>query len=133
MSDPMKTHGMFSWNELMTTDLASAKEFYNEVFGWTFEESPSAQEGEPYVVAKVGDAMVCGMFNKPAALPAEIPPHWNGYVTVEDIDATVAKVKELGGNILLEAMEIPGVGRMAVISDKQGAVINIITYSAECC
>ena len=51
-----------------------------------------------------------------------------GYVTVDDIDATVAKVKELGGNVIVPPTDIPKVGRFSVFADPQGAVISAITY-----
>jgi predicted enzyme related to lactoylglutathione lyase len=61
-------------------------------------------------------------------MPAEVPPHWAVYFTVEGTDATADKVKELGGQVLMGPMDIEP-GRFAVVSDPQGAVFNIITLS----
>src|SRR5918994_4687885 len=49
------------------------------------------------------------------------PPHWNSYVTVEDVDVAVAMAAELGGSVLMPAGDVEGIGRMAVIADPTGA------------
>lgn len=131
MSENWKKHGFFSWNELMTTDTAAARDFYTKLFGWTYEESKMSCGGT-YYAAKIGDDFVGGMFGKNENVPAEVPPHWGSYVTVDDVEKTVAQVRELGGNILLEPMDIPELGRFAVIQDVQGAVLSIITYTCDC-
>ncbi len=59
-----------------------------------------------------------------------MPPAWGCYVTVDQVDATVARVTALGGKVVVPAMDIPGVGRMAVIADPQGATLSVMQYSA---
>jgi len=126
--DPMKTHGAFSWNELMTTDVEGAKKFYSELFGWTYEEM-HMDEGGSYTSAKVGDSWVAGIYHKPGTVPAEGPPYWGGDVTVNDVDASSEKARSLGGKVLVEPTDIPKVGRFSVIQDPQGAVISLIKYA----
>ncbi len=66
------------------------------------------------------------------AIPPEAkgaPVAWGSYVTVDDVDKQVGKVESLGGTILMPPRDIPNVGRFAVISDPQGAMLTIITYS----
>jgi predicted enzyme related to lactoylglutathione lyase len=94
--DTYKTHGAFSWSELMTTDSKAATEFYGGLFGWTVQTMDMGTG--PYHVVKVGDTSVGGT---------------------------------LGGKVLMPPMDIPTVGRMAVIQDPQGAVISIITYAGD--
>ena len=128
MKDPIKTHGAFSWNELMTTDPAAAKRFYSELFGWETEEM--TMENMTYTVVKTGGEGVGGIM----AIPPEAsgaPPHWGAYVTVDDVDSAVRSAEKLGGKIMVAPRDIPGVGRFAVIQDPQGAVISMITYSME--
>jgi len=126
--DVFKTPGAFSWSELMTTDPEKAAAFYGELFGWQLDAMPMG--GDPasgvYRVAKVGEVAVGGMAACPQGAP--MPPAWSCYVTVDDVDATVEKVKALGGTVLLPGTDIPTVGRMATIRDPQGAVLNIIKY-----
>lgn len=124
--DVYKTPGAFSWNELMTSDPAAAARFYGDLFGWTVASMPMP-DGE-YRVVKVGDAPVGGMM----ALPPDagpMPPAWSCYVTVADVDATLARCASLGGKTLVPPMDVPGVGRMAVLQDPQGAVLSVMAYS----
>jgi hypothetical protein len=59
-----------------------------------------------------------------------MPPAWGAYVTVDDVDATLAKCSALGGKVLVPPMDVPTVGRMAVIQDPQGATISVIAYAS---
>jgi len=129
-SELVNEYGCFGWNELGTRDIATAREFYGKVFGWAYDEEESERAGT-YTVWKVGEAMVGGMLDIDAVgLPAEIPPHWLVYFTVEDTDAAVAKVKSGGGDVRMEPMDIP-IGRFAVVADQFGAVFALMQPSAE--
>jgi predicted enzyme related to lactoylglutathione lyase len=121
-----KQHGAFSWNELMTTDVAASKTFYAEMFGWEMRDSPMP-EGT-YTMLTAGGRDVGGMM----ALPADAkgaPPAWGSYVTVDDVDQRVKRAEQLGGKVILAPQDIPNVGRFAVISDPQGAMLSLITYN----
>lgn len=123
--DAMKTHGAFGWSELMTTDAKAATEFYGGLFGWKIETMDMGTG--PYHVLKVGDKAVGGIMKWPAEA-GQMPPMWGCYVTVDDVDATAKKCTSLGGKVVMPPTDIPTVGRFAVIQDKQGATLNIITY-----
>ena len=125
--DVFKTPGAISWSELTTTDPAAAAAFYGQLFGWTFKEM-GAETGH-YCVAHVGDTAIGGVMGMPPDAPAGMPPHWGNYVTVDNVDQTLAKATALGGKVLVPAMDIPTVGRMAVLQDPQGAVISLMAYS----
>lgn len=125
--NPFETHGAFSWSELMTSDPKAACDFYTKVFGWKVETSDMGSG--PYHVLKVGDASVGGIMGKPPGTPGDMPPMWGCYVTVKNVDETLASVKRLGGGVLMEPMDVKGVGRMAVIRDPQGAALSVIQYS----
>jgi len=123
--DVYKTHGAFSWSELTTGDPEAAAAFYGKLFGWRVETMDMGTG--PYHVVKVGDTSVAGIMKTPAET-GPMPPAWGCYVTVDNTDATVAQATALGGKIVAPAMDIPGVGRMAVIADPQGAVISVMQY-----
>jgi hypothetical protein len=125
--DVYKTHGAFSWSELMTGDPAAAAAFYGPLFGWRVETVDMG--GGPYHLLKVGETAIGGIMKTPAEA-GPMPPAWGCYVTVEQVDATVARVTALGGKVVVPAMDIPGVGRMAVIADPQGATVSVMQYSA---
>lgn len=123
--DVYKTHGAFSWSELTTSDPAGAAAFYGELFGWKVKD-PMPEMGD-YRVASLGEAMVAGIMSPPPGSPP-MPPHWGCYVTVDDTDRSVEKAIALGGKLLVPPMDVPTVGRMAVLQDPQGAVISIMQY-----
>ena len=125
MEDSRSKHGMFSWNELLTTDPAAAKEFYTQLFGWTTQVFPMG--AYDYTIVKVGEADIGGIMSIPE-MSKGMPPSWGAYVTVDDVDATAAKAEKLGGKIIVAPTDIPAVGRFTVIQDPQGAVISAITY-----
>lgn len=125
MTDVMKLHGAFSWNELMTTDVEGAKTFYSKLFGWTLNDMQASNM--PYTIAKAGEKEVAGLM----AIPPDagnMPPMWGGYVTVDDVEASAKQTETLGGKIILAPQDIPEVGRFCVISDPQGATLSLITY-----
>lgn len=133
----MPPHGAFCWNELSTTDLGAATSFYKALLGWEIKEGDAPGGAMKYNEIVVGGRHVGGMYSINEAneacdegvedasqLP---PPHWRIYVAVDDVDASAAKAKELGGKVCVEPMDIPNVGRFCVISDLAGAVLSLIT------
>ena len=64
----------------------------------------------------------------PEGVPAQVPPHWAAYVTVEDVDATAKKAEQAGATIIVPPTDIPNVGRFCTFQDPQGAVLSVITY-----
>ena len=126
--DAYRTQGAFSWNELMTSDLEAALAFYTALLGWNTQKMP--MPGGDYHVVRVGETSVGGVMAMPAeARAGGMPPCWGSYVTVSDVDATARRAVELGGKVVHGPQDIPGVGRMAVIVDPQGAALNVIAYS----
>jgi predicted enzyme related to lactoylglutathione lyase len=123
--DAYKTQGAFSWCELMTDDPKAALEFYGGLLGWTAENMDMGSG--PYHVIKAGGTSVGGIMGKPPGAE-QAPSAWSCYVTVDDIDATAAKCVALGGKVCMPPMDIPTVGRMAVLQDPQGATFSAITY-----
>lgn len=110
------------WNEVLTPDVAAATTFYGDVLGVGWEEQPM-EDGTPYTCMIVDGRQVAGAMPPPMD---GVPPHWNVYFNVEDVDATVAKATSLGGTVVAPAFDVPGVGRMAVLSDPQGGMFNLM-------
>lgn len=125
MDGQFKQHGVFSWCELMTTDVGAAKSFYTKLFGWSTEDM--AMPEMTYTIAKAGGKEVGGIMPMPKDAQG-MPPMWGAYVTVDDIDLTARTAEKLGGTLLVPPRDIPNVGRFCVIQDPQGAVISAITY-----
>jgi predicted enzyme related to lactoylglutathione lyase len=112
--------GRFSWNELATSDYKGALAFYSELFGWSPQEAMDMGEGGIYQIYGGGGPPLGGMFNKPAEMPG--PPMWLYYISVDDVNASVEKVKELGGEVVNGPMEVPGGDLIAQCLDPQGAL-----------
>lgn len=114
-----------SWNELMTRDLSSAQEFYSNVFDWQYEVQ-QMPDGEYHVIAGGENGGLGGMMTMPNEVPAMVPNYWGVYFTVDDLDASTAKVQELGGQVVMPAMELPGIGQMSTVHDTWGAPFTLI-------
>jgi predicted enzyme related to lactoylglutathione lyase len=126
MDKKLLKHGMFSWFELQTPDVASAKKFYKGLFGWKTTEMK--MPGMKYTTLSVGKDEVAGMMALPPQGKKKMPPQWGVYITVDDVDATVKKAAKLGGKVVVAPTDIPGVGRFSVLLDPQGAMVSVITY-----
>jgi predicted enzyme related to lactoylglutathione lyase len=116
--------GALCWNELAAAELDTAPDFYAGLFGWHTEPF----EGGPmrYLTIKNGDRANGGMREQQ---PQE-PPHWLVYFAVDDVDASVAKIGELGGGTIAGPFEM-AMARMAVVRDPQGAVFALYAGQLE--
>lgn len=106
------------WYELLTTDAVAAQAFYAEVVGWSIAPSGMAATGDYRILTAPGGGGVGGLMTLPAGAPMK--PGWLGYIGVDDVDASAAKVVELGGSLTIPPQDIPGVGRFALVADPQG-------------
>jgi predicted enzyme related to lactoylglutathione lyase len=114
----MVTNGSFYWNELMTRDAEAAKRFYGATLGWTFEAMDQG-EGATYWVAKVGDESVAGIYLIEAD-DQETGEGWFAYVALDDLSTALARATSEGGKVVREPWDVPGVGRIAIVSDSAG-------------
>jgi uncharacterized protein len=117
--------GTISWADLATSDQDGAKAFYSGLFGWEYDEQPVG-EGVTYSMAQLGGRSAAAISPQRDEESAQgIPPHWNLYVTVEDVDAAAPAVGEYGGQVFAEPFDVMDAGRMTVIADPAGAVISL--------
>ena len=117
--------GTLNWNECQTTDTEGAGAFYAAVFGHGYEERPMTEGGPRYGVLSVEGRGVAGVLQLEGEM-AGIPPNWSAVFSVADTNATVAKAQELGGTALMPGMDLPEIGRLAVIQDPAGAVFQVL-------
>ena len=108
-------HGTFSWVELSTTDVTAAKAFYSGLFGWETEDTP-VPGGGLYTMCKKDGHHVAAMQVMQPGMEGH-PPFWLSYVSVDDVDATTARVEELGGKVMAPPFDVLDAGRMSVIQD----------------
>jgi predicted enzyme related to lactoylglutathione lyase len=120
-----KTPGKISWKELMTRDAEVSAGFYRGLFGWVREEVDLG--GSTYTLFKVGDESVAGM----AVLSAKsegTPEGWTNYVTVKNLEDSIAKACELGGKVCKDITGLQ-MGRFAIIQDPYGAVVGLWQFA----
>jgi predicted enzyme related to lactoylglutathione lyase len=114
--------GSFIWYELMTPDPDGAKAFYDAVVGWTIA-AESASPGQDYRMIGRSDGGnaggVLGLTRE--MIDGGASPVWLGYLHTPDVDARVAAIEADGGKTPMPAMDMPGVGRIAMVTDPQGA------------
>lgn len=119
------------WFELTTPDQQAAAAFYAAVLGWTAQPSPMAEHGG-YLIATAPDGEgVAGLMTPPPTMPAGAPTGWSIYFLARDLDATLAKAAELGGRTVFGPMDIPHVGRFAVLLDAQGVALTLMQPDRE--
>ena len=115
--------GTFCWVELATFDAATAKKFYGELFGWETFDIPLG-DGTFYTMLNIKGKSAAALYlTPPEKRNAGIPSHWMSYISVEKVEDTLARVREFGGTVILEAMDVMGAGRMGVLQDPDGAVV----------
>ncbi len=113
--------GSFCWNELCTRDVEGAVAFYEALFGWKI--GPGDDENG-YRTIEQGGRLNGGILPWRPEM-GDVPPSWSVYFAVEDCDASVARIQELGGQLYMGPVDIEP-GRFAVVADPQGAVFNVM-------
>jgi len=113
--------GAFGWVDMATRDVPTALKFYKDTLGW--EVTPS----DEYPMVGLSGSMFGGVMDMGELFPPEVPAHWNPYFVVADVDATAAKARELGGEVLHGPEDVPMENgpRIAVLRDPQGGVFGV--------
>lgn len=122
-ADGLPPSGGWLWNELHTVDPEKALAFYAKVVGFTHRSVDMGPGGTYHIVAK-GGVERGGVTSH---LMAGMAPHWLPYVAVEGVDATVARARKHGGEIVFGPEDIPGIGRFGVMRDPAGALLAVMT------
>jgi predicted enzyme related to lactoylglutathione lyase len=123
----MTETGNFIWYELVSPDPDGAKAFYDAVAGWDIEPEPTGVMD--YRMIRRSDGGNAGGVLRMTAEMREhgARPMWLGYLNVADVDASTASIEAAGGKTLMPPTDIGGVGRIAMVSDPQGAPFYIMT------
>jgi predicted enzyme related to lactoylglutathione lyase len=120
-------HGAPSWFELHTADYDAAVAFYRSVFHWDTATVGDSDEFRYTIMRDPGgEGELAGIMDAASFLPAGVPAYWSVYWHVDDADATLAKVKALGGSVVMDAEDTP-YGRLASAADPSGAQFKLRT------
>jgi predicted enzyme related to lactoylglutathione lyase len=114
--------GTPSWVDHGSPDLGASIEFYGALFGWDVPESENSEQTSGYRQAMKGEKPVSGMM---PLMQEGQPPAWTTYISVEDAAATAAAVKDAGGAVIAEPLEVLDLGTMAIFADPTGAVFGV--------
>ena len=117
--------GTASWFELQTRDYDASVDFYRDVFGWdahTMSDSPEFR----YTTLGEGDDALAGIMDATQFLPEGAPASWSIYFGVEDTDAALEQIAQLGGKIVRPAEETP-YGRLAQAADPTGTLFKLVS------
>lgn len=113
--------GEFCWNELATSNVQTAKDFYGKVFGWEFS---SHETGDmTYTMIKHNNKELGGIWSIPKDKEKQIPPHWLAYILVTNLEESLEKARKHGASIIKPAANAGEFGRFAIITDPTGAHI----------
>jgi predicted enzyme related to lactoylglutathione lyase len=127
----MSFQGKIIWTELNTHHIEAAKTFYGAALGWSFDAMPMAGGGTYWIGKAPGAEMgTAGLFEMSGPNFEGMPDHWLTYFGHDDIDASLARLPELGGQILRPAWDIPNVGRIAIVRGASGAAEGWMTPAA---
>jgi predicted enzyme related to lactoylglutathione lyase len=115
--------GVPCWVDTSQPDPEAAADFYRGLFGWEFEDvMPPGSEGK-YFIARLRGGDVAAVGSTPGAVPPMAM--WNTYVRVASADEAASKVSDAGGGVLMEPFDVMDAGRMAVLTDPEGAAFNV--------
>ena len=116
--------GSISWMDLTVPDAAQVREFYSQVVGWK-SEALSMGDYDDYCMATPEEGKTVAGVCHARGANANIPPQWMIYITVADLDASVARCRDLGGEIVVGPKDQGGQGRYCIIKDPAGAVCGL--------
>ena len=115
--------GQLVWADLLTDDVARARKFYGDVFGWQFTGD------DQYAQATNAGVPVAGIaFHEPRD-PQVSEVAWLVSISVEDVDAAATAVPGAGGTVLEAPRTVADRGRFAIVEDAQGAVVVLLRSS----
>jgi uncharacterized protein len=117
--------GTFSWVELATTDQKAGIAFYRALFGWDVKEQPIGPEEVYSMFTMRGKEVGAAYTMRPDERQMGIPPHWNLYITVENVDDAAKRAEGLHAKVLVPPFDVMDAGRMAVLQDPTGAVFQL--------
>lgn len=121
---PLPKQGEFVWTEIASNDADKVQAFYEAVFGWSFKGGDAAPGMDYREFSTGGDRPVGGLYQiNPEWFGGNPPPpHFMTYVAVDDVDQNADLAEQLGATII-KKLDVPNVGRMAIIKDPTGAMI----------
>jgi predicted enzyme related to lactoylglutathione lyase len=124
VSDNPRLPGKFVWADLVTDDVAVARTFYAQLFGWSFRDAGN------YAIAANDERPLAGMFQRPRPANSNARPRWFGYISVPNVGRAERAVTKAGGKVAAPPQKFPKRGEQAVFYDREGALFGVIRSSS---
>ncbi len=124
---PTPLIGKFVWRDLVSENPDAVKPFYAALFGWEFEEARAL--GAPYTLVKSGGQYIAGISKTRRQVPDQPVSQWLSFMSVADVDRAVQQVRAAGGSVVAGPLDLPNVGRGAVVLDPDGAPLGLLRSS----
>jgi predicted enzyme related to lactoylglutathione lyase len=118
--------GAFCWAELCTDNFPASNDFYCAAMQW--DAVQGAHDVMDYSVFKSNGKTIAGSMRTPPTAPSQVKSFWGVYFMVQDTDETARSVDHLGGEILIQPMDIPE-GRFAMCRDTSGSIFNVLAIA----
>lgn len=115
--------GVPCWVDLAQDDPQRAADFYSGLLGWDVADGMPPEAPGHYFMATIGGRLVAGVGSRPEAIPPGTG--WTTYVWVDSADEAVARAEELGGSVVMPAMDVFDAGRTAMLADPEGAIFGV--------
>jgi predicted enzyme related to lactoylglutathione lyase len=128
MKSASNQSGRILWHELVTADPKAVLPFYGELFGWTTAESDMGALGK-YTLFRANGVDVAGTIAPPPN--AKVPPSWLSYAAVDDLDVALKTATQHGGKLMSPTVDIPSIGKFAVVIDPTGAALAPMQAASE--
>ena len=119
--------GKFVWRDLVTENPDAVKPFYAALFGWEFEEGRAL--GAPYTLVKSGGQYIAGISKTRRPQPDQPVSQWLSFMSVADVDRAAEQTRAAGGSVVAGPLDLPNIGRGAVVLDPDGAPLGLLRSS----
>lgn len=113
--------GSIEWYELCTSDPEAATALYTRLFGW--ETESMHMDSGPYTVLRSAGMAVGGIMKKMDEMPVSA---WIPYIRVPEINQALKDMRQLGGEVYFDPLEIPGIGQISWGADPTGAIFAVL-------
>ena len=123
-ADGPRLPGKFVWADLVTDDVAAARKFYSQLFGWFFRDCGN------YAIGYNDDRPLCGVFHRTRPTDGKAEPRWFGYISVRNVDRAERSAIGDGGRILAAARKMAARGEQAILADSEGALFGVVKSSS---
>lgn len=120
-ADNSASTGEFVWNELATSNVQQAKDFYGKMFGWEFTDKK--MDDMTYTMIKKGGKDFGGIWEIPTEMQNQIPSHWLAYILVDNLDQSVENAVKNGATVVKPKQQVGDMGTFAILKDPAGAHI----------